>query len=320
MKTAIPILALSAALLAGCANRVIFTTQTSLGLDVSGTAQMPNKVSLSYNRFEGSIVPRKANGEAHSVYGGLDADITFFNGHTIKQTFATGKAAMIATGAQTKDADGKASKAAINDAPLIFLTATTFGLHLAAGEKEMSPNMLLGFRRSEAAVIPVPDPAQEVRSVYADILINSTTNASGITTNFSTLGGVRIRQGFATGRAAEAKAATEEVQQKLHQAAGIEETKQSMRHLKAEAQDVVEKIGVELDRLNDNRLAQALSALKDAKVFDPGDFPNSATTPPRDLSRGIKQALGRKISGEFSDPVTVQELKTALAKLKQINN
>ena len=320
MKTAIPILALSAALLAGCANRVIFTTQTSLGLDVSGTAQMPNKVSLSYNRFEGSIVPRKTNGEAHSVYGGLDADITFFNGHTIKQTFATGKAAMIATGAQTKDADGKASKAVINDAPLIFLTATTFGLHLAAGEKEMSPNMLLGFRRSEAAVIPVPDPAQEVRSVYADILINSTTNAGGISTNFSALGGVRIRQGFATGRAAEAKAATGEAQQKLNQATGIEATKQSMRHLKAEAQDTVEKIGVELDRLNDNRLAQALNALKDAKVFDPGDFPNSANTPPRDLSRGISQALGRKISGEFLDPVTVQELKTGLAKLKQINN
>src|SRR5688572_17964276 len=82
----------------GCKSRVVFTTQTSFGLDVSGTAQLPNKVSFSYNRFEAAIVPRKTNGEAHSVYGGLDADMKFFGGHTIKQTFATGKAAMLATG------------------------------------------------------------------------------------------------------------------------------------------------------------------------------------------------------------------------------
>lgn len=162
-KAIIPLLAAAVCFTAGCKSRVIFTTQTSMGLDVSGTAQMPNKVSFSYNRFEGAIVPRKTNGEAHSVYGGMDADMSFFGGHTIKQTFATGKAAMLATRADTNGVDFPGGQSVAGDHPLIFLTATTFGLHLTVGEKEMSPNMLLGYRRSEAAVIPVPEPAQEVQ-------------------------------------------------------------------------------------------------------------------------------------------------------------
>jgi len=211
-------------LVAGCRNRVVFTTQTSLGLDVSGTAQLPNKVSMSYNRFEVALVPRKTNGEAHAVYGGLDADVKFFAGHTIKQTFATGKAAMLATGAPTNGVDFPGARKVSSDHPLVFLTATTFGLHLTAGEKEMSPNLLLGYRRSEAAVIPVPEPAQEVRSVYADILINSSvnTNNTSITTNFSALRGVRIKQSFATGRAADALAGTSAVQAKLANAASLD--------------------------------------------------------------------------------------------------
>lgn len=225
MKRKIAVLLLFATLLlAGCKSRVVFTTHTSLGLDVSGTAQMPNKVSFSYNRFEGAIVPRKTNGEAHSVYGGMDADMKFFGGHTIKQTFATGKAAMLATGAKTNGVDFPGSRTVQGDHPLVFLTATTFGLHLTAGESEMSPNMLLGYRRSEAAVIPVPEPGQEVRSVYADILINSAaeTNSNNITTNFSALRGVRIKQSFATGRAADALAETnKEVRANLAQAAGV---------------------------------------------------------------------------------------------------
>jgi len=211
-------------LAAGCQSRVVFTTHTSMGLDVSGTAQLPNKVSFSYNRFEAAIVPRKTNGEAHAVYGGMDADMKFFGGHTIKQTFATGKAAMLATGSPTDGVDFPGSRKVKGEHPLVFLTATTFGLHLTAGEKEMSPNLLLGYRRSEAAVIPVPEPAQEVRSVYADILINSNsdTNATSITTNFSSLRGVRIKQSFATGRAADALANTGAVKSKLAAAASLD--------------------------------------------------------------------------------------------------
>jgi hypothetical protein len=254
----------------GCAKRLVFATQTSLGLDVSGTAQVPNKVSFSYNRFEGAIVPRKTNGEAHSVFGGMDADINFFDSHTIKQTFATGKAAMIATGADEPTNEKPTVLATTNDHPLVFLTATTFGLHLTAGEGQAAPNMLLGYRRSEAVTIPVPDPAVEVRSVYADILINSSkqTNATAITTNFSSLKGVLIKQSFATGRAAEALARnSSEIKSKLETAAGADVARDIMARNHQRAVLVAEDIGKELDRYRNDQLDEVIDKFKDAGVI-----------------------------------------------------
>src|SRR5688572_7218965 len=151
----IPLAVTAAFALTGCQSRVIFMTHTSMGLDVSGTASYPNKVSLSHHRYEAAVIPRKLNGEAHSVFGGLDADMTFFNGHAIQQTFATGEAAKLATRGPgenlppTRKTDTKS---------LIFYTGTTYGLLLTAGEKQMSPNLLMGYRRLEASVIPTPDP------------------------------------------------------------------------------------------------------------------------------------------------------------------
>ena len=207
-------------LTAGCkSNRLVFVSQSSIGMDVSGTAQLPNHVSFSFDRYEAAIVPRKTNGEAHSVFGGMDADMTWFSGHAIKQTFATGEAAKLATGGERNPPPPTKVR---NTASLIFLTATTYGLNLSAGEQSMPPNLLLGYRRTEAAVISVPDPAQEVRSVYADIHINTAGKATAATTNFSTLGGVRIKQSFGTGAAAEALARTSAVKEKLADAASLD--------------------------------------------------------------------------------------------------
>lgn len=231
-KFTLPVLSLLA-VLTGCSNRVLFTTQTSLGLDVSGTAQVPNKVSLSYNRYEAAIVPRKSDGDSHSIFGGMDADIGFFRGSTIKQTFATGEAAKLATEPEptasvtstNQRPSGQGSKQ-----PLLFLTGTTFGLHLSAGEGELAPNLLMGYRRSEATVIPITPDETEVRSVFADILINSkdkpATDPEGIssliTTNFPATSGVRIKQSFATGRAAENIAGqNDEARAVLRKAAGV---------------------------------------------------------------------------------------------------
>lgn len=206
--------------LAGCtSNRLVFVTQSSIGMDVSGTAQMPNHVSFSFDRYEAAIVPRKADGEAHSVYGGMDADMRWIGPHAIRQTFATGEAAKIATQAGSQKLADTTNQ---DIAPLIFLTATTYGLNLSVGEQSMPPNLLVGYRRTEAAVIPVPDPAQEVRSVYADVHINTTGSTNPVTTNASSLGGVRIVQSFATGAAANALARTKSVQSKLSNAASLD--------------------------------------------------------------------------------------------------
>jgi len=248
-------------LLGGCARPVVFSTHTSIGLDVSGTAQYPNRVSFSYNRQETALVPRQTNGAAHSVFGGLDSDISFWKGSVIKQTFATGEAAKIATG---KGDGTHAASTNAATASLVFFTGTTFGLHLTTGESQMSPNLLMGYRRAEAAYIPVPDPGQEVRSVYADILINtkSRDEVSGdspvlaMTTNFPTVSGVRIKQSFATGKAAENLANKAEVQARLNLAAGLSTS--TLADVAVEEGDLA-------------RLAGALSEAKRKQLFEWAD-------------------------------------------------
>jgi len=270
------LLAIAVGLTAGCkSNRLVFVTQSSVGLDVSGTAQLPNRISFSFDRYEAAIVPRKTNGEAHSVFGGMDADMTWFSGHAIKQTFATGKAAMLATGT----APTPPSPATTNNdiAPLIFLTATTYGLNLSVGEQSMPPNLLLGYRRTEAAIIPVPDPSQEVRSVYADINISTTTNANDVTTNFSKLRGVRIKQSFATGRAADSLAAKDpEVQQNLQKAAGLSASAQ-LTGLRAEGKSLADEVADLIDKLSPDKLNAAGQAAVDAKLVVSLDDFNSLT-------------------------------------------
>lgn len=308
-------------ILAGCQTPVAFNTHTSLGLDVSGTAQMPNKVSLSYNRFEGAIVPRKTDGEAHSVYGGMDADIKFFDSHIIKQTFATGKAAMNASEAVQKS-DSQTNTHITDQDPLVFVTATTFGLHLTAGEQQMSPNLLMGYRRTEAALIPVPDPSQEVRSVYADLLINSSSNTNGniITTNFSALHGVRIKQSFATGRAAEALALGDDVKAKLKAAAGVETTAANLRQNKSRAEGIVTDIRSELDRLEDPQLPRAVAeSVKTGLITQTdADALMSPGYSPRTVCRKLKGALSRQIEAPMVSKETVAVVEKLLNALREI--
>lgn len=216
MKTKIAIFILGLGLLVhtGCTPRVFFATKTSIGMEVSGTAQMPDKVSLSTSRYEGAIVPRSANGQPYSVYGGMDADMKWFPPkYTIRQTFATGNAAQIAAGAKSVSSADKNSNPTLK--PLFFVTDTSFGLKISAGKQDVSPTFILGYKRAEGAIIPVDKSESEVRSVYADITINSTTNETGITTNFPNNGGVRIKQSFATGKAADIAAGNPEIKATL---------------------------------------------------------------------------------------------------------
>jgi hypothetical protein len=321
MKRILVVVPVAMLLAAGCRNRLVFATHTSLGLDVSGTAQVPNKVSLSYNRFEAAIVPRKTNGEAHSVYGGMDADVKFFEGHTIKQTFATGKAAMNATGAD-EPLDETPSKTITEDHPLVFATGTTFGLHLAAGEGEIKPSLLLGYRREEGVTIPVPDPALEARSVYADLLINSSTRSNSITTNFSALNGVLIKQSFATGRAAEQLALGEDARAKLKAAAGVEATSKNLRMLKARSEGIATDIRTELDRLEDAQLPQAVDEFRKVGFISEDEasaLKQAENFPPRKLCRKLKELVQRQTEGEFQSKETVKELQEYLEALRKIH-
>lgn len=208
--------------------RVVFATKTQLGLDVSGTAQVPDKVSFTYGRFEGAIVPRSINGDAYSVYGGLDADVNFFGDQTIKQVFATGDAAIIAADSsktnatdanlEGKKGEKKKNKEKPSTRSLFFVTDTAYGLKLSAGKQDISPTLMMGFKRVEGAIIPVDKTEKEVRSVYADLSINTrqrSTNNEGTAISFPNNKGVRIIQGFATGKAADLRATDANVKKAL---------------------------------------------------------------------------------------------------------
>ena len=196
--------------LAGCAHNVYFTTSSSIGLDVSGTAQVPNKISFAFQRFEGAIVPNKSDGSAHSVLGKLEADpFTWFSGQKITQLFATGEAAINAAEAGVVSNAIPVNIAVANpvspvypgdDKSLVFVTRTTIGLDLSAGEPNISPHLLLGYKRLETSAIPIPDPSREVRPVYANFLIDThSADTDGAVVGVK---GVKIVQAFATGKAA----------------------------------------------------------------------------------------------------------------------
>lgn len=222
----------------GCSqNTLYFSTYSSLGLDSSGTAEVPNHVSLAYSRFEGAYVPPKHDSKvkSHSLFGGIDADVGFFpwQDRIINQTFATGRAASQAA----KNGDGKGgeveSSGSENEqeaqeeeegASLLFTTSTLFGLELRGGDTRVRPRLTLGYRRGEAAYIPISDLSTEVRSVYSDISINSmdASEADKSSDDHTRTGGVRIKQKFATGKAAVNLVSNEEVKTKLREAAGIE--------------------------------------------------------------------------------------------------
>lgn len=308
--------ALAMLLLGGCAKPVVFSTHTSIGLDVSGTAQYPNKVSFSYNRQEAALVPRQTNGAAHSVFGGLDSDISFWKGSVIKQTFATGEAAKIATGG----GDGK-NNTSTNPATgsLVFFAGTTFGLHLTTGESQMSPNLLMGYRRAEAAYIPVPDPGQEVRSVYADVLINTKSRddvsegepALVITTNFPTISGVRIKQSFATGRAAENLASSIDVQAKLNAAAGT--AVGAIERSRARARALQRDITLEVSRLKESQLDAGGDAMKGAGLADDAGLAEFKQASAFDKSR-----LLRDIARDLESETQVMQLEKYLVLLRDI--
>ena len=307
---------LTALLLCGCAKPVVFSTHTSIGLDVSGTAQYPNKVSFSYNRQEAALVPRQKNGAAHSVFGGLDSDISFWKGSVIKQTFATGEAAKIATGGGDS---GKSNSTNPATDSLVFFTGTTFGLHLTTGESQMSPNLLMGYRRAEAAYIPVPDPGQEVRSVYADVLINTKSRgdveagepALAITTNFPTISGVRIKQSFATGKAAENLAHDADVQAKLNAAAGT--AVGAIDRLKTRAVALRHDVILEVSRLKESQLDAGGNAMKSAGLVDDAGLAAFKTKSAFEKSR-----LLRDITRDLSSEADVVRLEKYLVLLRDI--
>lgn len=242
-------LALSAGLsLPGCStsrDTLYFGTHTTLGVDVSGDIGTPDHATLGYARDEVAIVPPRAeDGQPHSVLGGLDADLSLKH-FRVNQVFATGAAAEAASQKSagkatetqpTTDTSTKSDAASNTDnktlaserlRPVLFAASTDFSL-VSIGNKPgaMAPELHLGYKRTEAAVIPV-SAGQPAGSVYATIALSNLETACEVKENpvleqsgcyTSATDGVRFVHQFATGDAA-VQLATKD-HQKLEAVAG----------------------------------------------------------------------------------------------------
>lgn len=274
--------ALAGLLTAGCTSSALyFATETSGGLKVSGAQAAPTGVSLAYQRAEIALIPPKTDGTTHAVFGGVDHDYSWTDGFLLAQTFATGRAAVIAAGGQP--ADTRAGQAGDNQAgKLFFSTVTTFGLDLNLGADlgASVPSLVLGFRRAEATVIPIKDPSREVNSVYADISIAEDSGGL-LKTHASTEGGTRrhdvgpdripaspngtrIRQTFATGDAAIAVAGRGDAQDKLAAAAGLGQAYYSATTLGQQRDTVLAKLSTVTDPARQTALLAKANSLATA--------------------------------------------------------
>lgn len=215
----------------GCAKNLVFVTKTSVGVDISGTAEIPDKFSVAVSRQELAIVPRMTNGQPHSVFGAMNLDIDSANGLYMNQVFATGVAGKLSAAGQKNDApydlkraetdydnnykESYGSSISLKKHPLIFTIDSTTGLDISAGSGDFQPRFLFGYRRSENVFIPIINDGVEADSVYADITVDTkrTTNDSsstnsplGLQSNNSNFlkksRKMSVKQTYATGKAA----------------------------------------------------------------------------------------------------------------------
>lgn len=202
------------ATVAGCSNpdHVLFVTNSSLGINFD---TKPATASIAYDRTEGFIGPRFENGGAPPAVATMETDGNIFN-PTVRQTYATGAAAVGATSGEVPSDAPKALAGEPEKRKLMFFgTATTFGLKVgfaAAGAGAGVPDsFLFGYRRKEASLIPIAESKAEdakpedkkVNGVYPSVLASMEVNVQSAPTDAQGVG-TTSKQFFSTGRAAEA--------------------------------------------------------------------------------------------------------------------
>lgn len=183
--------------LAGCASpdHVLFVTKTSIGIDFDSK---PATASLAYDRIEGYVAPRYASGEIPPVVASVKSDGKIFN-PAIKQVYATGDAAVIATGGEVSG-----NPQLKGDRQLMFFgTTTTTGVKVGF-TTALPDSFVFGFKRKEFSYIPLgkegtgPDAVDVYPSVLASIDTAANVSATGERSDTA----LSNSQFFATGKAA----------------------------------------------------------------------------------------------------------------------
>jgi hypothetical protein len=199
--------ACAAILLLGCATQpdtAVFVTKTSLSLlDMDS---VPSSVSIAYDRVEGYFGPRFDDGTVFPVVSSLETDGGLLD-RKIKQVFATGAAATLVTGTEPRCncSATPPGKELEGNKVVLFGTGTVLGVKF--GFAENLPSLTLGFKRREAALIPVDKWRQP--SVLASF---DNLTAAGVPAGAASVPAglasapasqFRLEQFFATGAAAE---------------------------------------------------------------------------------------------------------------------
>jgi len=132
----------------------IFVTKTSFSLvDVDSA---PASISIAYDRIEGYIGPRFDDGKVFPVASVLETSGEGFS-RTIRQVYATGKAArIVTTQGDWIDKDPEVKPDGQENKVVLFGTNTVVGLRLGFVDGTPVPtSFTLGYRRKEASLIPV---------------------------------------------------------------------------------------------------------------------------------------------------------------------
>ena len=197
--------------LIGCAdtNTALFFTNTSLGIDFDSK---PPAGSIGYNRTEGYIGPRYAEGVVPPVIAALESDNSLLRGN-IRQVYATGKAATLVARRETDPTK------ITNDQPLkstgelmFFGTTTSVGLKVGFSAQSVPDSFHFGYKRKEVSVLPIAvkkDGGEELHYYPSVIASIDTTGAANSSPNET---GLSIMQFFGTGEAAEHLALNENIQ------------------------------------------------------------------------------------------------------------
>jgi hypothetical protein len=151
-------------LLSSCSSKALFVTSTSVGINFDATTQT---ASIAYDREEGYIGPTYET-DAPSAVAYIQSDGEIF-APKIKQTYATGEAASIVSGAATYIADEAPELSGENEV-MFFGTNTTSGFKIGFATGTPVPNELVfGFKRKEVSHIPLVKD-KDGNSKYASTL------------------------------------------------------------------------------------------------------------------------------------------------------
>jgi hypothetical protein len=182
--------------LSACASpkdTVIFVTNTSLGINVESK---PPTASIAYDRTEGYVGPRTANGGLPPVIASLQTSGDVFE-PKVRTLYATGDAA-VAVASPAAPPAGNGDLTPGDNKVAFFGTTTAIGLKVGFDPTTSLPDSLvLGFKRKELSVIPLGTDGGKLRYPSVIASIDTTVGATSLQDT-----GLTISQYFATGQAA----------------------------------------------------------------------------------------------------------------------